>query len=100
MKDEIKEIIQLIGNCCYRGEISEDKCEKYCNCITNLQEEIERLNNTINKLEKELDRGYRDLFDMELVNGRELIINIKNYIDELKENNKDIYIEERYDSED
>ena len=50
--------------------------------------EIERLNNIINELEKELDRGYRDLFDYELVNGRELINNIKNYLQELKESDK------------
>ena len=51
-----------------------------------LIEEIDRLNNIINELENELDRGYKDLFDMKLVPGRELIINIKNYLNELKEN--------------
>ena len=49
-----------------------------------LQKEIDRLNNIINELEKELDRGYRDLFAHELVPGRELITNIKNYLQELK----------------
>lgn len=41
-------------------------------------------NNIINELEKELDRGYLDLFAHELVPGRELITNIKNYLQELK----------------
>lgn len=59
--------------------------------IERLQEELDKtrlseLNKEyiINELEKELDRGYRDLFEHELVNGRELITNIKNYIKELK----------------
>lgn len=45
---------------------------------------IEKLTNIINELEKELNRGYRDLFEHELVPGRELITNIKNYLQELK----------------
>lgn len=53
-----------------------------------LFKEIERLNNIINELEKELDRGYRDLFEHELVPGRELITNIKNYLQELKGSDK------------
>jgi len=39
MSDETKEILQLIGNCHYCGEISEDKYEEYYNYITNLQKE-------------------------------------------------------------
>jgi len=53
--------------------------------ITNLEQENERLNNIINELEKELRLGYTDLFEHELVNGRELIENILNYLKELKE---------------
>jgi len=45
MNNDIKEILQLIGNCCYCGEISEDKCEKYCNYITNLQEKVNQYEN-------------------------------------------------------
>lgn len=66
MKDEIKEILQLIGNCCYYGEISKDKCEKYCNYITNLQtieqqysailSENAELENKITNLQKENER--------------------------------------------
>ena len=52
--------------------------------IIKQEQEIERLNNIINELEKELDRSFLDLFEYELVNGRELISNIKNYIQELK----------------
>jgi len=40
---EIKEILQLIGSCCYYGKISEVECEKYCDYITNLQEKNEKL---------------------------------------------------------
>lgn len=53
-----------------------------------LLKEVERLNNIINELEKELDRAYLDLFEYELVNGREFIANIKNYIQELKGDDK------------
>lgn len=56
--------------------------------ITTLTKDKIKLKNIINELEKELDRGYRDLFEHELVPGRELIINIKNYLQELKEDNK------------
>ena len=59
----------------------DEEGERY---IKRLQNEIERLNNIINELEKELDRGYLDLFEHELVPGRELITNIKNYLQELK----------------
>ena len=47
---EIKEILQLIGNCCYYGKISEYKYEKYCNCITNLEQENERLRKDYGRL--------------------------------------------------
>lgn len=43
MTNEIKEILQLIGSCCYYGKISEVECKKYCNYITNLQEENKHL---------------------------------------------------------
>lgn len=49
-----------------------------------LSTEKNRLNNIINELEEELDRGYLTLFEHELVPGRELITNIKNYLQELK----------------
>lgn len=45
--------------------------------VIELQQENERLYNIINELEKELNRGYRDLFPHELVPGRELITNIQ-----------------------
>lgn len=54
-----------------------------------LHKENKRLNNVINELEKELDRGYLDLFEHELVPGRELITNIKNYLGELKGSDKE-----------
>ena len=38
MKDEIKEILELIGNDYYYGKINEEKKNKYCDYITNLQE--------------------------------------------------------------
>ena len=63
--------------------------------IDELQKEVikfikenERLNNIINELEKELNRGYRDLYPHELVSGRELIINILNYLQKLKGGDK------------
>lgn len=61
MKDEIKEILQLIGNCCYHGEISEDRYEKFCNYLTNLQEENNKLKEKINLAENILyDYLYKD----------------------------------------
>ena len=62
--------------------------EKY-KLLNSKDYEIERLNNIINELEKELDRAYLDLFEYELVNGREFITNIKNYIQELKGSDKE-----------
>ena len=56
--------------------------------IEEQDKEIGRLNNIINELEKELDRGYLTLFEHELVPGRELITNIKNYLQELKGSDK------------
>lgn len=56
----------------------------YKKLYKNTELEREKLTNIINKLEKELDRGYLDLFAHELVPGRELITNIKNYLQELK----------------
>lgn len=56
MKDELKEILQLIGNCCYYGKISEDKCEKYCNYITNLQEKSNNQAEEINRLYKQREK--------------------------------------------
>ena len=50
--------------------------------------ELRKMIDNFNELEEELDRGYRDLFEHELVPGRELITNIKNYLQELKEKNK------------
>lgn len=50
MSNEIKEILQLIGNCHYRGEISGDKYEEYCNYITNLQDKMKQLQGEIQNL--------------------------------------------------
>ena len=52
MNNEIIEILQLIGNSCYCGVISEDKCEKYCNYITNLQEENKSLKTHIKTIKR------------------------------------------------
>ena len=68
---------------------NDELLEDLSDYLINSQKEIERLNNIINELEKELDRGYRDLFEHELVPGRELITNIKNYLQELKGSDKE-----------
>lgn len=64
--------------------LSSKDSQKLVDFMNYQDKEIERLNNIINELEKELDRAYLDLFEYELVNGREFIANIKNYIQELK----------------
>ena len=46
MTEEIKEILQLIGSCCYYGKISNAECEKYCKYITNLQQKLEQYEKT------------------------------------------------------
>ena len=56
--------------------------------VDNQQQEIDRLNNIINGLEKDLNEAYDELHRGELVNGRELINNIYQELKELKENNK------------
>ena len=50
-----------------------------------LEQEIERLNNIINELEKDLNEAYDELHRGELVNGRELINNIYQELKELKD---------------
>ncbi len=66
--------------------LSSKNSQKLVDFMNYQDKEIERLNNIIKELEKELDRGYLDLFAHELVPGRELITNIKNYLQELKKN--------------
>lgn len=79
---------ELVESKKYIGDMSKEELFTYCNGlldeIWDFEKEIHRLNNIINELEEELDRGYRDLFEHELVPGRELITNIKNYLQELK----------------
>ena len=79
MKDEIKEILQLIGNCCYYGKISEDKCEKYCNCITNLEKVADERMSTILDIEKYCIDEKEDL-----ISGGEVCEDVLKIIDELK----------------
>lgn len=45
MNKEVKEIMELIGNAYYYGSITDEQKEKYCNYITSLEEENERLKN-------------------------------------------------------
>lgn len=52
MSDEIKEILELIGNSYYYGNIAEEQKEKYCNYITNLQQENDRLKEENKKFNK------------------------------------------------
>ena len=66
-----------------------DLCNKYEEEHKTTFEEWKKSINIINELEKELDRGYLDLFEHELVPGRELITNIKNYLQELKGSGKE-----------
>lgn len=54
--------------------------------VPRLNNEVIRLREIIDKLEKELYLAYYELFEYELVNGREMITNILNI---LKENNNE-----------
>lgn len=47
MNNDIKEILGLIGNAYYYGKISEEEKNKYCEYITNLQEELKSANESI-----------------------------------------------------
>lgn len=101
MSDEIKEILELIGNSYYYGNIAEEQKEKYCNYITNLQtiereysnllsenaelqQENDRLNNIINELEEWLnDRIEYFVGD---VDTQDIYNDVFNKLEELKEN--------------
>lgn len=52
MNNEIKEILELIGNNYYYGNISEIQKNKYCDYITNLQEENTKKDNVMNGIEE------------------------------------------------
>ena len=87
-------LIEELTYFAYDGErdffdITRSEAKSFLNELGKKDDEIEKLNNIINELEKELDRGYRDLFDYELVNGRVLINNIKIYLQELKGSDKE-----------
>ena len=43
MNNDINEILKLIGNAYYYGNITYEEEQKYCDYITNLQEENKRL---------------------------------------------------------
>ena len=91
LKEKDNEIERL--NNIIKEQGLEDKSNYYVKglegSLKEYQDEVKRLNNIINELEKELDRAYLDLFEYELVNGREFITNIKNYIQELKGSDKE-----------
>lgn len=103
MKDEIKEILELIGNAYYYGKISEEKKNSYCKYITNLQEENKRLKEDIRK-----DEVYFKTFELaeECDQKQDIIDDYKSRIDKatkilnkgLKELNtrsrSEVYIEE------
>lgn len=63
-------------------------CMQYEKLVIHLSNQLDRLNNIINELEKDLNEAYDELHRGELVNGRELINNIYQELKELKENNK------------
>lgn len=52
--NEIKEILELIGNACYYGKINDEKKEKYCDYITNLEETIKTKDEGIKALTEDL----------------------------------------------
>lgn len=93
MTSEIKETLEYLNEFIndkeeitkYGCELSVKKAKHLLDYIAKLEEESKRLKNIINELEKELNRGYRDLYPHELVPGRELITNILNYLQELME---------------
>ena len=87
--ERINNIINELNDKIKQYEEPEDMTLMFMWCDEKAKDEIKRLNNIINELEKELDRGYKDLFEYELVPGRELITNIKNYLQELKESDKE-----------
>ena len=94
---EIKEILQLIGSCCYYGKISEVECEKYCDYITNLQEKNEKLDYNLT----EYTQNYLEL--QERINKALDYIENKGtriYKDDIKWSNEWLlHFEERYKNE-
>ena len=69
MNNEIQEILELIGNSYYYGNITEVQKEKYCNYITNLQKEIENKNNEIDSLKDQVEWWRQQCDDLEMQIG-------------------------------
>ena len=85
MNNDIKEILDKLNNKAEHYILYDYEAHLLLDCITNLRESNKFLNNIIDELEKELKLAYTDLFEYELVNGRELIENTLNVLKELKE---------------
>lgn len=68
----------------YYGDLSPDSKQFIQNLVDKKDKEIERLNNIIDELEKELNIAYKELMPNELVNGRNLIKNIQIGLKELE----------------
>lgn len=75
----INKYLNMIAND-YGGELAKIFKEKYIN----KDKEIERLNNIINELENEINIAIKELQPGELVNGINLLKNIKITLKELK----------------
>ena len=69
--------------------IDNDTGKDIIETLNNLKEENNQLQSNWNSLRKELKQAYRELFENELVNGRELINNILDKMNELKGKDKE-----------
>ena len=66
--------------------MTKEELEQYCHKasleISNMQNEIDRLNYIINEFEKDIEEAYYELQDDDFINGKFML---KNFLDDLKE---------------
>lgn len=66
--------------------MTKEELEQYCHNasleISNMQNEIDRLNYIINEFEKDIEEAYYELQDDDFINGKFML---KNFLDDLKE---------------
>ena len=79
MNNEIKEILQLIGNAYYYGNIDYEKEQKYCDYITNLQKENERLKEEYVMLQNASDE-YEDELEEKIEKANKYLKQFADYL--------------------
>ena len=82
-QENYEKLLRVYENC--RWFIS--NAEQFMQNFKNQEQELDQYKNNWEELKKELKTAYSELFEHELINGREVIENILNEMKELEENN-------------